>query len=64
MKDETFGVPINPFLGLKGNTYTYMNETIMNVKNQKVLIKMLLIINQNMKITKMFCLMQHIWAMQ
>ena len=46
MKNETCSVPINGFIRLKSKTHTFTKKkTIMNVKKQKVLIKMLLLMN-------------------
>ena len=45
MKDETCGVPIKTFAGLKSKVYTYLTKMIINVKKRKALIQMLSLMN-------------------
>ena len=61
MKDKTFGVPIKDFVWLTFNIYTLIKNTIINLEKQKALIKMLLIMNWYMEITRISCLMDYIW---
>ena len=59
-KDETCGVPIKTLIGLKAKMYIHMTEDEHESKKQKVLITVLLKMNQNMKFTKMFYSVEHI----
>ena len=49
-KEETNGIPIKSFVGLKGKMYAYITED----KREKVSLKLLKRPKQYMKTTKMF----------
>ena len=64
MKDDTWSVHKKSSVGLKSKMYTFTTEDNHESKAQKVLIKLLLIVNSNMITTKLFCSIYHIWDIE
>ena len=54
VEDESCGMPVKGFVGLKSKIHTFITEGKYESKKAKT-IKILLMVNQNIKITKMFC---------
>ena len=60
MKDKTSGVPVKGFVVLNSKIYTFITEENHGSEKRKGIIKMFLMVNQSMEITKMSCSMNHI----
>ena len=54
MKDETSDLPLKGFVGLKSKMQTFITKNSESKKAKDISKKMLLMTNQNMKITKTY----------